>query len=101
MTDKKKADQQASHNKSPLDDTSGSAQRRRLLNWMRNNGPIDTMAARRDLNILMPAARIKELKDRGYTFHTQRVTITDEQARSHSNIALYTLIGEPTQRAAA
>ncbi|VVM99083.1 helix-turn-helix domain-containing protein [Pseudomonas fluorescens] len=101
MTDKKKADQQASHKNTHLDNTSGSAQRRRLLDWMRSNGPIDTMAARRDLNILMPAARIKELKDQGYTFHTQRVTITDEQGRAHSSIALYTLIGEPTRRAAA
>ncbi|MNL19556.1 hypothetical protein D3C87_1407640 [compost metagenome] len=68
---------------------------------MRNSGPIDTLTARRDLNILMPASRIKELKNQGYSFHTQRITITDEQGRSHSNIALYTLIGEPAGKVAA
>lgn len=101
MTDKKKADQKASPEKSQIDNTSSSAQRLRLLNWMRTNGSIDTLTARRDLNILMPAARIKELKNQGYTFHTQRITITDEQGRTHSSIALYALIGEPARRAAA
>lgn len=82
-------------------ESGGSAQRRQLLEWMRNRGPIDTITARRDLNILMPASRIKELKNQGYSFHTQRITITDEQGRSHSNIALYTLIGEPAGKVAA
>lgn len=84
-----------------LGENSLSAQRRCLLDWMRSSGPIDTLTARRDLNILMPASRIKELKNQGYTFHTQRITITDEQGRSHANIALYTLIGEPAREVAA
>ena len=82
-------------------ESGGSAQRRQLLDWMRNSGPIDTLTARRTLNILMPASRIKELKNQGYSFHTQRITITDEQGRSHSNIALYTLIGEPAGKVVA
>ncbi|WP_353741893.1 helix-turn-helix domain-containing protein [Pseudomonas fluorescens] len=96
-----KTNQMASQNKSHLIGSIGSAQRRWLLDWMRNSGPIDTITARRDLNILMPASRIKELKNQGYSFHTQRITITDEQGRSHSNIALYTLIGEPAGKVAA
>jgi len=82
-------------------ESGGSAQRRQLLEWMRNSGPIDTLTARRDLNILMPASRIKELKNQGYAFHTRRITITDEQGRSHSNIAQYTLIGEPARKVSA
>ena len=84
-----------------LGENSLPAQRRCLLDWMRSSGPIDTLTARRDLNILMPASRIKELKNQGYTFHTRRITITDEQGRSHSNIAQYTLIGEPAREVAA
>jgi hypothetical protein len=82
-------------------ESGGSAQRHQLLEWMRNSGPIDTLTARRDLNILMPASRIKELKNQGYSFHTRRIAITDEHGRSHSNIAQYTLIGEPARKVAA
>ena len=92
---------QDNQNKLHLNENSLSAQRRSLLEWLRNRGPIDTLTARRDLNILMPASRIKELKNQGYIFHTQRITITDEQGRSHSNIAQYTLIGEPARKVAA
>ncbi|MBV7489563.1 helix-turn-helix domain-containing protein [Pseudomonas sp. PDM30] len=92
---------QDNQNKLHLNENSLSAQRRSLLEWLRNRGPIDTLTARRDLNILMPASRIKELKNQGYIFHTQRITITDEHRRSHSNIAQYTLIGEPARRVAA
>lgn len=82
-------------------ESGGSAQRRQLLDWMRNSGPIDTLTARRDLNILMPASRIKELKNQGFSFHTRRISITDEYGRVHSNIALYALIGEPAGKVAA
>jgi hypothetical protein len=101
MPNMEKTNKHASQNKSHLIDNSGSAQRCWLLDWMRNSGPIDTLTARRELNILMPASRIKELKNQGYIFHTQRITITDEQGRSHSNIAQYTLIGEPARKVAA
>ncbi len=101
MLNTEKTNKHASQNKSHLIDNSGSAQRCWLLDWMRNSGPIDTLTARRELNILMPASRIKELKNQGYAFHTQRITITDEHGRSHSNIALYTLIGEPARKVAA
>lgn len=82
-------------------ESGGSAQRRQLLDWMRNSGPIDTLTTRRDLSILMHASRIKELKNQGYALHTRRITITDEHGRFHSNIALYTLIGEPAGKVAA
>ncbi len=40
------------------------AQRQRLIAWFRVHGMIDTLAARRDLDILMPAARVHELRHR-------------------------------------
>lgn len=70
--------------------TSTHAQRARLLSWL-EAGPIDTITARRELNILMPAARIKELRERGHSIISQRISMTDEQGRTHHGIALYYL----------
>lgn len=41
-----------------------AAQRQRLLDWLRVHGMIDTITARRELDILMPAARVHELRHR-------------------------------------
>lgn len=91
MTDKKKADQQASPNNFETNYiTSGHAQRTRLLTRLQL-GPIDTLTARRELNILMPAARIKELKNLGHEIRSHRITHIDEQGRPHHGIALYYL----------
>lgn len=70
--------------------TSTSAQRARLLTRLQL-GPVDTLTARSELNILMPAARIKELKEQGHQIRAQRISMTDEQGRTHHGIALYYL----------
>ncbi len=88
--DKKKADQQASPKDLPIDDTSTYAQRTRLLERLQL-GPIDTITARSELNVMMPAARIKELRDSGHPIKTHRLTRTDEQGRTHHGVALYFL----------
>lgn len=44
-------------------DNSASAQRSRLLEAMSRH-PVSTIEARRDLDILHPAGRVKELRDR-------------------------------------
>lgn len=91
MTNKKKADQQAStKKKTPLHDTAAEAQRARLLERLQN-APIDTITARRELNLLMPAARVKELREAGHPIKTHRITAKDEQGRTHHGIALYYL----------
>ena len=90
MTDKKRANQKASHLTSRANNTSTEAQRARLLAWLKP-GPIDTITARRELNILAPAARIIELRFAGYPINTQRITLTDDQGRTHNGIALYFL----------
>lgn len=90
MTDKKKADQQASLKKTRIDDTSSHAQRARLLERL-CLGPVDTITARRELNIMQPAARIKELREAGHSIMTHRITLTDDHGRAHHGVALYYL----------
>lgn len=90
MTDKKKADQQASPKKAHLDDTNTRAQRARLLERL-HWGPVDTITARCELNIMMPAARIRELRKNGHPIKTHRLTLTDEHGRTHQGVALYFL----------
>ena len=90
MTGKEKADQQASPKKTHLNNTSADAQRTRLLTRLQA-GPADTITARSALNIMMPAARVKELRDRGHDIRRHLITLTDEQGRPHHGIALYYL----------
>lgn len=90
MTDKEKADQQASPKKTHPNDTSSEAQRARLLERL-HAGPVDTITARRELNIMMPAARVKELREAGHPIKTHRLTLTDDHGRTHHGVALYYL----------
>ena len=92
MTDKKKADQQASpKKKTHLNDTSADAQRARMLARMQQAGSVTTIAARSELNIMMPAARVKELRELGHPIKTHRITMTDDHGRTHHGVALYYL----------
>ncbi|AFC87386.1 KilA-N domain-containing protein [Frateuria aurantia DSM 6220] len=75
---------------SHVDDTSTEAQRHRLL-WALRLGPVSTMQARQLLNIMMPAARIKELREAGHLIDTRRQTMTDERGHKHPGVAIYTL----------
>lgn len=89
MTDKKKADQKASPKENArMHDTSAHAQRTRMLVRLQA-GPVDTITARRELNILMPAARVKELREAGHPIQTHRITLTDDHGRPHRNVAMY------------
>jgi len=85
---------QADYTASPKDfhtnKTSGAAQRARLLKRLAL-GPITTIEARRELNIMMPAARIKELREAGHNIQTERVDTLDDQGRKHGRVAKYYL----------
>lgn len=94
MADKKKADQQASHEISRAQNTSINAQNARLGSRLRE-GPADTFAIMRELNICRPGARICDLRNAGYVIHTQLITLEDEWGRKHRKIARYTLLAEP------
>jgi len=90
MTDKKKADQQASPKHSSIENTTTQAQRTRLLNALKD-GPITTIDARSRLNIMMPAARVKELRSLGHPIVTDLRELYDDHGRRHSRVAVYYL----------
>ena len=94
MSPKKMADQQASQENTHVENTSGTAQRARLLERLKA-GPIDTFTAVRELNIVRPGARINELRALGHKILTHRQTMTDDQGRRHSGMALYYLSTNP------
>lgn len=71
---------------------STSAQRARLLAHLKA-APLDTLEARKLLDILMPAARICELRKQGNRIDTVRVMRPTDEGKLHS-VALYVLHGE-------
>lgn len=72
-------------------DLSAEAQRKRLIDVLRC-GPITTIEARRDLDILMPAARIHELKHRhGYDIQKYWIEQETDNGRKH-RVAKYVLM---------
>ncbi|MNJ33533.1 hypothetical protein D3C77_282200 [compost metagenome] len=98
---KRKADQQASPKDMHVHDTSGSAQRIRLLAHLRQHGSINTFQAITLLNILRPGARIAELRAKGHNIVTHLSTLKDDHGREHQNVATYFLSAGPAQKVAA
>ncbi len=90
--DKKKADQQASPKHSDVENITLPAQRVRFLAHL-EIGPVSTIEARRDLNIMQPAARIKELREAGHPIETHLRSLYDDHGRYHSRVAVYYLSG--------
>ncbi|NTV69877.1 MAG: hypothetical protein HGA71_07000 [Azonexaceae bacterium] len=79
------------HTDSHYADLSAEAQRKRLIDALRC-GPITTIEARRNLDILMPAARVHELKHRhGFDIQTIRVRQETDCGKLHS-VAKYVLV---------
>jgi hypothetical protein len=70
------------------------AQRFVLLEALRVS-PVDTFTARDDLGILMPAARVHELRALEYSIMRDLIDKPDARGVMRFGIALYTLIGEP------
>lgn len=73
-----------------IQDTSIAAQRIRLLAHLRQDS-ITTIQARRDLNSMMPAARVKELREAGHNIVTRLIGLRDDQGRLHQRVAHYSL----------
>jgi len=70
---------------------SAEAQRQRLMDWLRVHRMIDTIAARRDLDILMPAARVHELRHRyGHQIDLIWVQRSTDCGKFH-RVAMYVL----------
>ncbi len=64
------------------------SQRNRILEWLRQK-PLTTFEAKEQLDIMQPATRIFELKERGHNIITQRIT-----QNGHNNVARYVLFAE-------
>ena len=90
MTIEKGYPKAAQNTQTDHNDNSAHSQRLRLLAAFETRHSITTIEARRDLDILMPAARVFELRERGFdieTIWTQGVT---ENGGKH-RIAKYVL----------
>lgn len=70
-------------------DLSAAAQRKRLIDVLKL-GPVTTIEARRDLDILMPAARIRELRLAGKNIQTLWTEQETDSGRLH-RVARYVL----------
>jgi hypothetical protein len=97
---KKKTHPKAGQKNTRVQNTSIAAQLARLIARL-EIGQTDTFTVMRELNICRPGARICDLRNRGYTIHTDRITLTDEWGRHHTGVALYTLISQPAEVVAA
>jgi hypothetical protein len=72
--------------------TDTNSQRQRLLAWLLT-GPITTLQARKELDIMHPAARVQELKAAGHKIETHRTT-SDSGKAKHRRVAYYVLLAE-------
>ena len=66
------------------------AQRDRILRALRQRP--QTTEDLRKMGVMMPAARVKELRDRfGHAIETTRITMVDRDSWPHVRVALYSL----------
>jgi hypothetical protein len=70
-------------------DLSAAAQRARLLDVLRC-GPISTIDARRNLDVMHPAMRVRELRVAGHPIETVWIEQATDAGRLH-RVALYVL----------
>lgn len=80
--------------KKRLLDTSRQAQVQRVIDALRT-GSKSTIDLQRDENIMRPAARVHDAKQRGYDITTSLQSLNDDYGRPHGRVAVYSLIAEP------
>ena len=72
-------------------DNSANNQCIKILDWLLEKNSITTSEARQFLDVMSPAARIKELKEAGYLIITVDDTWTSEHGINHKGVARYVL----------
>ncbi|WP_024304115.1 helix-turn-helix domain-containing protein [Pseudogulbenkiania sp. MAI-1] len=92
MSDATPTAQHLAEHDGQLPDPSAEAQRQRLLVALRQ-GPVTTLQARRLHDVLHPAARVQELRERGNRIITCWVTDNTSEGRPH-RVAKYVLTTE-------
>ena len=98
--DKKTAHTKACQN-SPFNfnDTSAQNQRNIVLMALRES-PKTTIELRDNYGVMMPAARVKELREQGYKINTVRLTCYTADGIKHSKVAKYVLVSEKASEVA-
>ena len=89
MTDKKKADQQASPKDMRVNDTNGNSHRACLVSHLRQQGSINMFEAIRPLNILRPSACIADSST--ITGATPMQQLRNLRAAAHRHMAISAL----------
>ena len=74
-------------------DNSASTQRARVIQAL-HTGPKTTIELRRDWGVMQPAARVFELKERGYVIVTSPVSAHTDDGVLHRGVARYVLLQE-------
>lgn len=69
---------------------SAASQRARILEALRR-GPVSTLAARKLLDVLHPAARVQELRRAGHNIRTHWATEESQKGKPH-RVASYVLL---------
>jgi hypothetical protein len=70
---------------------SAESQRARVLAWLQTSRPLTTLEARRELDVLHPAARVMELRQAGHNIITHWQTDANGSGRPH-RVASYVLL---------
>jgi hypothetical protein len=68
---------------------SATAQRKRILQFLHTK-PLDTLTARKELDVMHPAARVMELRKQGIGIKTIRIDRPSDCGKMHS-VACYVL----------
>lgn len=76
-------------NTSTTDSNSAASQRKRILEFLHTR-PLDTLTARKELDIMHPAARVQELKKDGEKIQTVKIDRASECGEIH-RVACYVL----------
>ena len=74
-----------------LQATSTYAQRQRVLTVLMDH-PASTFELRDRFNIMMPGARVIELREQGHEILTLRQNLPDRFGRIHPRVAVYVLV---------
>ena len=84
--DRRDADYNSSNPALPIDNRA-SSQRARMIKYMHTQ-PLDTLTARKELDVMHPAARIQELKAQGHKIDTVKIKRASECGKLHT-VAMY------------
>ncbi len=96
FTDYRRDDESETDMKNNEYSTDTANQRKRILDWLQSS-PLTTLQARKELDIMHPAARVQELRERGHNFVLNWVI--EFSGKSKHRIGQYVLFAESADAA--